>query len=60
MDQSPVTLSIKGSAEQVAIAWAGMLRAFAEESSPNADGALAPVRMLHSVREVEEVSLRTS
>ena len=30
MEQSPVTLSIKGTADQVAIVWVGMLRAFAE------------------------------
>ena len=45
MEQSPVTLSIKGTADQVAIAWAGMLRAFAEESA-TADRTLAPVRHL--------------
>ena len=48
MDQTPMEMSIQGSAEQVAIAWAGMLRAFAEESV-NGDRPLAPVRQLRSV-----------
>ncbi len=48
MEQTPVTISIKGTAEQVAIAWAGMLRAFAEESVA-ADRPLAPVRRLRAV-----------
>jgi hypothetical protein len=33
MDQSPVTLTVKGSAEQVAIALSGMLSAWAQESA---------------------------
>jgi len=58
VDQSPMELSIRGTAEQVAIAWAGMLRAFAEESV-TAERPLAPVRRLRSVRQ-QETSRRTS
>ncbi len=58
MEQTPVTISIKGTADQVAIAWAGMLRAFAEESV-TADHPLAPVRRLRSVRD-QEAPCRTS
>ena len=48
MDQSPMELRITGSAEQVAIAWAGMLR-LSLRSPSNADRPLAPVRQLRSV-----------